>query len=111
MKRVVIVGSGGRLGAALGREYAKQFDIVGFNHAQLDLAAPEQLRATLGGLEFEALINTAAQTNVDGAERHKGEALGLTGEAPVVWAETARGKKPGSFTSARDKVSDAERAA
>ena len=48
MKRVVIVGAGGRLGAALVRQYAGDFDVVGFNHAQLDLGQPEQLRATLG---------------------------------------------------------------
>ena len=35
--KIVIIGSGGRLGAALTREYRDKFDVVGFNHAQLDL--------------------------------------------------------------------------
>jgi len=45
MKRLVIVGAGGRLGAALVREYGGEFDVAGFNHAQLDLGAPEQMTA------------------------------------------------------------------
>src|SRR2546430_598016 len=93
MKRVVIVGSGGRLGAALVREYAKEFDVVGFNHAQLDLGKPEQMRATLGDLEFDALINTAAQTNVDRCETDRDEAFALNGEAPGVLAEICAEKK------------------
>jgi dTDP-4-dehydrorhamnose reductase len=93
MKRLVIVGAGGRLGAALVREYAKEFEIAGFNHAQLDLAAPEQMRATLGGLEFDALINTAAQTNVDRCETHQEEAFAINGEAPGVLAGICEQKK------------------
>ena len=51
-RRMVIVGSGGRLGAALVCEYARDDEVVGFNHAQLDLAAPERLRSTLEGLNL-----------------------------------------------------------
>ena len=47
----------------------------------------EQLRETLGGLQFDALINTAAQTNVDRCETHPEEAFALNGEAPRVLAE------------------------
>ena len=48
MKRVVIIGAGGRLGAALAREWKDDFDVVAFNHAQLDLGQPAQMRETLG---------------------------------------------------------------
>ena len=36
--KIVIIGAGGRLGAAFVREYRKKYDISGFNHAQLDLS-------------------------------------------------------------------------
>src|SRR3977135_139834 len=87
MKRLVIVGAGGRLGAALVREYASTFHVVGVNHAQLYLAAPDEMRTTLDGLEFDALINTAAQTNVDRCETHQEEAFAINGEAPGGLAE------------------------
>jgi dTDP-4-dehydrorhamnose reductase len=109
MKRLVIVGAGGRLGAALAREYAKTFEVVGFNHAQLDLGQPAQMRETLGGMEFDALINTAAQTNVDRCETHQEEALALNGEAPGVLAEICAQKKARFIHISTDYVFDGEK--
>ena len=109
MKRLVIVGAGGRLGAALAREYGREFDVVGFNHAQLDLGKPEQLRETLGGLEFDALINTAAQTNVDRCETEVEEAFALNGEAPGVLAEICARKKARFIHISTDYVFDGEK--
>jgi dTDP-4-dehydrorhamnose reductase len=109
MKRLVIVGAGGRLGAALVREYAGTFNVVGFNHAQLDLGAPEQLRGTLGALEFDALINTAAQTNVDRCETHQEEAFAINGEAPGVLAEICARKKARFIHISTDYVFDGEK--
>jgi dTDP-4-dehydrorhamnose reductase len=109
MKRVVIVGAGGRLGMALARQYAGQFDVVGFNHAQLDLGKPEQLRATLGSLEFDTLINTAAQTNVDRCETEQEEAFALNGEAPGVLAEICAQKKARFIHISTDYVFDGEK--
>jgi dTDP-4-dehydrorhamnose reductase len=109
MKRLVIFGAGGRLGAALVREYARDFDVVGFNHAQLDLGAPEQMRATLGGLDFDALINTAAQTNVDRCETYRDEAFALNGEAPRVLAEICAAKKARFIHISTDYVFDGEK--
>jgi dTDP-4-dehydrorhamnose reductase len=111
MKRVVIIGAGGRLGAALARQYSGQFDVVGFNHAQLDLGKPEQLRETLGGLEFEALINTAAQTNVDRCETEQEEAFALNAEAPRVLAEICAEKQARFLHISTDYVFDGEKRA
>jgi dTDP-4-dehydrorhamnose reductase len=107
--KVVIVGGGGRLGAALVREYARDFEVVGFNHAQLDLGAPEQLRSTLGGLNFDALINAAAQTNVDRCETHQEEAFALNAEAPRVLAAICRAKKARFIHISTDYVFDGEK--
>jgi dTDP-4-dehydrorhamnose reductase len=109
MKRLVVIGAGGRLGAALVRQYAGEFDVVGFNHAQLDLGRPEQMRETLGGLEFDALINTAAQTNVDRCEAEVTEAFALNGEAPRVLAEICGRKKARFIHISTDYVFDGEK--
>ncbi len=90
--RVVVVGAGGRLGSALGRELGQKFSVTAFNRAQLDLASPEELRATLGPLPFDALINAAALTNVDYCEDHRAEAMQLNATAPRVLAEICREK-------------------
>ena len=109
MKRVVIIGAGGRLGAALAREWGSEFDVVGFNHAQLDLGKPEELRTTLGALEFDALINTAAQTNVDRCETHPEEAFALNGEAPRILGEICARKKARFVHVSTDYVFDGEK--
>jgi dTDP-4-dehydrorhamnose reductase len=108
-RRIVVVGAGGRLGAALVREYAHEFEIVGFNRAQLDLGAPEQLRSTLGSLDFDALINAAAQTNVDRCETHQEEAFALNAEAPRVLAEICGTKEARFIHISTDYVFDGEK--
>src|SRR5450755_2504821 len=107
-RRIVIMGAGGRLGAALVREYGRDFEVVGFNHAQLDLGAPEQLGSTLGALDFDALINAAAQTNVDRCETHREEAFALNAEAPRVLAAICRAKKARFIHISTDYVFDGE---
>jgi dTDP-4-dehydrorhamnose reductase len=111
VKRVVIVGAGGRLGAALAREYASEFDVVGFNHAQLDLGKPEQLRGILGSLAFDALINTAAQTNVDRCETKREEAFALNAEAPRILGEISAQKQARFVHISTDYVFDGEKRA
>lgn len=89
---VAIVGAGGRLGAALVREYWDRFHVVGFDHAQLDLGEPGQVRAELERRDFQILINAAAQTNVDRCETERAEAFALNAEAPQLLAEICREK-------------------
>src|SRR4249919_1298723 len=73
--KTVIIGRGGRLGAALACDWQRAGDdIVGFNHAALNLANPAALRAALDPLNFDALVNCAALTNVDYCESHQQEA-------------------------------------
>ena len=90
--KIVITGSGGRLGAALLRDYAKQFDVIGFDRAQLDVGNLEQVRATLDQKDFDLLINAAAFTNVDLAETEKEQAFRINSDAPRLLAEICREK-------------------
>jgi dTDP-4-dehydrorhamnose reductase len=108
-RRLVIVGAGGRLGAALVREYSKDLTVAGFNHAQLDLASPKQLRTVLDPLDFELLINTAAQTNVDRCETHQDEAFAINADAPKVLAEICRAKNARLIHVSTDYVFDGNR--
>src|SRR5438270_12739087 len=107
--RIVILGAGGRLGAALMREYAKKFDVVGFNHAQLDLANTKQVRERLSSLDFDLLINCAAFTNVDLSESKRDEAFAVNAEAPKVIAEICRDKGAKLIHISTDYVFDGEK--
>src|SRR5947199_9179238 len=90
--KLVIVGAGGRLGTALVRKCREKFDVIGFNHAQLDLANPDELREKLCAIDFDLLINTAAFTNVDLCENQRDQAFGINAEAPGRLAKMCRDK-------------------
>lgn len=104
-----MIGAGGRLGAALVREYGFDFDVTGFNHAELDLGAPKQLRSTLDSMDFDVLINTAAQTNVDRCETHREEAFALNAEAPQLLATICRGQGARFIHISTDYVFDGKK--
>lgn len=81
----------------------------GFNRAQLDLGAPNELCEILGALEFDALVNAAALTNVDYCEDHRDEALRLNAAAPGVLAEICRAKGARFIHVSTDYVFDGEK--
>jgi len=91
--KIAILGAGGRLGAALMRKYRERFDVVGFNHAQLDLSNFDELHKKLRSTSFDLLINAAAFTNVDLCETKRDEAFLINAEAPRVLAEICRDKR------------------
>jgi dTDP-4-dehydrorhamnose reductase len=146
--KIVITGSGGRLGAALLREYGgavsasqsaslkgtarrepradqhgiglqpmKKLDlgpespshVIGFDHARLDLADLASVRRTLDPLDFDLLVNAAAFTNVDLAEKEKDQAFRINADAPRVLAEICRGKGARLIHFSTDYVFDGEK--
>ena len=85
--KIVILGAGGRLGAALLREYRDKFDVAGFNHTQLDLSDLNAVRQKLQNTSFDVLINAAGFTRVDLCETQPDRAFLINAEAPRVVAE------------------------
>ncbi len=109
--KIVILGTGGRLGAALVCEYGDEYDVTGFNHAQLDLSNLDDVRGKLRALSFDVLINAAAFTNVDLSETERDRAFMINGEAPGVLAEICREKGAKLIHFSTDYVFDGEKRA
>jgi dTDP-4-dehydrorhamnose reductase len=109
--KVVILGAGGRLGAALLREYREKYDVAGFNHAQLDLASLDAVRQRLGAMSFDVLINAAAFTNVDACETERDRAFLINAEAPRILAEICNAKDAKLIHFSTDYVFDGEKRA
>jgi dTDP-4-dehydrorhamnose reductase len=107
--KIVIIGAGGRLGAALMREYRRKFDVTGFNHAQLDLSNRHQIRERVGTASFDVLINAAAFTNVDYCETHRKEAFRINAEAPGLLAKICRDKNAKLIHFSTDYVFDGKK--
>ncbi|HZS17622.1 MAG TPA: sugar nucleotide-binding protein, partial [Candidatus Udaeobacter sp.] len=66
--KIVILGAGGRLGAALLREYRGRFDVTAFDRAQLDVSNLNGVREKLQATSFDCLINASGFTKVDVCE-------------------------------------------
>jgi dTDP-4-dehydrorhamnose reductase len=107
--KIVVLGAGGRLGAALTREYGADHEVTGYPHAELDLSDLELLHSRLVPLPFDVLINAAALTNVDYCEDHRAEAMRLNAEAPRVLAEICREKQSRFVHVGTDYVFDGEK--
>jgi dTDP-4-dehydrorhamnose reductase len=107
--RIIILGAGGRLGAALVREYQGKFDVTSFNHEQLDLANQNQTRDNLSPLQFNLLINCAAMTNVDLCEQEIEQAFAINAEGPQLLARICRDKNAKMIHFSTDYVFDGEK--
>lgn len=97
------------MGAALMRKYREQFNALGFNHAELDLRDLARVRTTVDLLDFDLLINCAAQTNVDRCETHQEEAFLINAEAPRLLAEICQKKGAKMVHLSTDYVFDGEK--
>ena len=106
---LVIIGSGGRLGAALARAWSGEHEIIGFNHAALDLADTDAIHAALAPLKFDALVNCAALTNVDYCETHEEEAYLLNAAAPLTLGTLCAEKNARLIHISTDYVFDGEK--
>jgi dTDP-4-dehydrorhamnose reductase len=105
--KIVVLGSGGRLGAALVREWRVGGDeVIAFNRQLLDIGDFRAVRETLLNQEFDALVNCAALTNVDYCETHPEEAHHLNGEAVATIADVCSRKKARCVHISTDYVFD-----
>ncbi len=104
--RLVVLGSGGRVGAAMARVYAGEMEVFAFSRQQLDLASEAALETTLGELEFEALVNCAASTSPDYCETHEEEAFAVNARAVRRIAEICSRKRARCIHLSTDYVFD-----
>jgi len=79
--KIAILGAGGRLGAALARNWSVTDEVLPFARADIDLAKPGAIDQALDGLSFDVLVNCAALTNVDYCETNEAEAMRINAGA------------------------------
>jgi dTDP-4-dehydrorhamnose reductase len=107
--KIIILGAGGRLGAALLREYRDKFNVAGFNHTQLDLSDLGAVREKLLKASFDVLINAAGFTKVDLCETQPDRAFVINSEAPRVVAEICDEKNARLIHFSTDYVFDGDK--
>ncbi len=88
-RRILILGALGMLGRALAEEFRDKNPIL-WGKADLDIADQKEVRKKLLALKPTLIINAAAYTDVDGAEKNHELANIINGEAVGYLAKVAK---------------------
>ena len=75
MKKILVLGSTGQIGTALKKDLTKWFEVTFLSRNDLDFADIESLSAKLKDFKPDFIINSAAYTNVDQAEKFQEKAF------------------------------------
>jgi dTDP-4-dehydrorhamnose reductase len=88
--KILLTGKTGQVGFQLERCLQGLGQVVALNSAQMNLADLDQVRAVVREHQPDLIVNPAAYTAVDLAEREPELAMKINGEAPGVLAEEAK---------------------
>lgn len=83
---MLIFGAGGRLGAALAREYSSSWDVRALGRKEADLSNPDAVADLVHAEKPAVVINSAAMTNVDVCETERDLARTVNADAPGAMA-------------------------
>jgi len=87
--RILLSGANGQVGSALQHSLGEKNEVFAFDRTTLDLANSEQIRQRVQEIKPDIIINAAAYTAVDQAEKEPDLAFTINGIAPGIFAEEA----------------------
>jgi dTDP-4-dehydrorhamnose reductase len=88
--RVLLTGAAGQLGTLLVGSAPPELQLTPLDRSQLDVSRPTAVATTVAELRPELIVNAAAYTDVDGAEREPEEAFATNAEGAASLARAAR---------------------
>jgi dTDP-4-dehydrorhamnose reductase len=109
--RILLTGKNGQVGWELARTLAFLGEVVSFDRAGLDLAAPDRIASAVRIVKPEVVINAAAYTAVDQAENEPDRAHAINATAVGILAEEARRAGALFIHYSTDYVFDGDKAA
>lgn len=87
--RIVVTGAGGQLGRVLVRDLQKEHEVFGLTRESLDVADRAAVRERISKLRPSAVVNCAANNDVDGAEEDPKAAFTTNGFGVGALADAA----------------------
>lgn len=88
--KVLLLGKSGQVGQALHGLLASHPGLIACDRSSCDLSSPQSLRQTIEMTQPQVIINAAAYTAVDQAERDQAACRQINAAAPEIIAEAAR---------------------
>jgi dTDP-4-dehydrorhamnose reductase len=103
--RIGITGAGGQLGKELKQHFELLgFTVFAFTRGELDICNEDMLKAKVSDLNLKFLLNCAAYTDVDLAEKNPGIAFQINAEGPAKLAQLCRLENIGLVHISTDSV-------
>ena len=105
-RNILVTGVNGQVGFELARSMQGLGRVVALDRQQFDLTNFDQIRGVIRELKPALIVNPAAYTAVDQAEKDADTAMRINGEAPGVIAEEAKRLGAALFHFSTDYVFD-----
>lgn len=87
---ILLIGKNGQVGSELAHLLPSIGSLTAVGHQELDLLNPNDIRRTIQEVRPSVIVNAAAYTAVDRAEKEEAIAHAVNAEAPGVLAEEAK---------------------
>jgi dTDP-4-dehydrorhamnose reductase len=87
---ILLTGKNGQVGEELLRVLPRLGNLTALGRQELDLSRPEDVRRIIREVRPNLIVNAAAYTAVDQAERDEAAARAINADAPAVMAEEAK---------------------
>jgi dTDP-4-dehydrorhamnose reductase len=88
--KILLTGKNGQVGQDLQRFLPRLGEVVALDRQQLDLSRFDEIRRVIRQMRPALIVNAAAYTAVDLAEKERSLAQAINAEAPAIMAEEAR---------------------
>lgn len=89
-RRILVLGAKGRLGAAIARRYAGDYEVAAWGRAEVDLGQLDSLASKVQDAKPDTIINCAAITSLEQCEARRDEAESVNARAPEILGRVAR---------------------
>lgn len=107
--RLLLTGSSGQVGSALLRTLPVLGQVIARSRPALDLANPDSIRQAVREAKADVIVNAAAYTAVDQAEKEEALAMAVNRDGPSILAEEAARRGALLVHFSTDYVFDGER--
>jgi len=107
--RILLLGKNGQVGWELQRTLAPLGEVFASDYPEIDLGKSMAIRSLVRGVKPQVIVNAAAYTAVDQAEKEPSQAHAINGTAPGVLAEEAREVGTGLVHYSTDYVFDGKK--
>jgi dTDP-4-dehydrorhamnose reductase len=104
--RILLTGKNGQVGAELALVLPRLGEVVALDRQQLDLSRPDDIRRTIQEIRPALVVNAAAYTAVDQAEKEVAIAQTINADAPALMAQEAKKIGAGLVHYSTDYVFD-----